>query len=107
MAPPALGVSHDAGHLRGGGGGRRARRPSLVFMDVHLPGAVDGWQAAAHMWAQRRMPIISLTGQAAPHLLSAVQTPAPVVALSKPFTKTALRETLRRASAAWSDAPRP
>jgi CheY-like chemotaxis protein len=76
-------------------------------MDVHLPGAVDGWQAAAHMWAQRRMPIISLTGQAAPHLLSAVQTPPPVFALAKPFTKTALREPLRCASAAWSDAPRP
>jgi hypothetical protein len=36
-------------------------RPSLVFMDVHLPGAMDSWQAAAHIWAQWCMPIISLT----------------------------------------------
>jgi hypothetical protein len=48
-----------------------------------------------------------LTRQAAPHLLSTVQTPPPVFALAKPFTKTALRETLCRASAAWPDAPRP
>jgi CheY-like chemotaxis protein len=66
----------------------RTRRPSLVFMDMHLPGAMDGWQAAAHIWAQWRMPIISLTGHAAPHLLSAVQTAPPVFAWSKPFTKT-------------------
>jgi hypothetical protein len=31
-------------------------------MDRHLPGAMDGWQAAARMWAQWRMPIIYLTG---------------------------------------------
>jgi hypothetical protein len=40
----------------------RTRRTSLVFMDRHLPGAMDGLQAAARMWAQWRMPIIYLTG---------------------------------------------
>jgi hypothetical protein len=48
-----------------------------------------------------------LTGQAAPQLLSDVQTPPPVFALSKPFTKTALQEPLSQALVAWSDEPRP
>jgi CheY-like chemotaxis protein len=26
-------------------------RPQLVFMDVHLPGAMDGLQAVAAIWA--------------------------------------------------------
>lgn len=80
-------------------------RPSLVFMDIHLPGAMNGLQAAAHIWAQWRIPIIYLTGQAVPQLLSDVQTPPPVFALSKPFTKAVLQETLTQALAAWSHAP--
>jgi CheY-like chemotaxis protein len=85
----------------------RMFRPSLVFMDIHLPGAMDGLHAAAHIWAQWHIPIIYLTGHAAPQLLSDVQTPPPVFALSKPFTKTALQETLSQALVAWSDEPRP
>ena len=83
----------------------RTLRPSLVFMDIHLPGAMNGWQAAASIWAQWHIPMIYLTGHAAPHLLSDVQTPPPVFVLSKPFTEAALRETLGHALAAGSDAP--
>jgi CheY-like chemotaxis protein len=81
-------------------------RPGLVFMDVQLPGAMDGLQAAA-LWARRRVPIIYLTGEAPSALLNRVQTPPPVFTLSKPFSEAALQETLRQALAAWSDVPCP
>jgi CheY-like chemotaxis protein len=87
------------------GGAAVTLRPGLVFMDVHLPGALDGLHAAAAIWAQRPMPIIDLTGDAASALLDDVKTPPPVFTLSKPFSQAALRETIGRALAAWSDAP--
>jgi CheY-like chemotaxis protein len=82
-------------------------RPQLVFMDVHLPGAMDGLQAAAAIWAQQCVPIIYLTGDAVSTLLDDVQTPPPLFTLTKPFSEAALQEILGRSLAAWSDAPRP
>jgi CheY-like chemotaxis protein len=82
-------------------------RPGLVFMDVQLPGAMDGLQTAAAMWTRRRMPIIYLTGEAPSALLNRVQTPPPVFTLSKPFSEAALQETLRQALVALSETPRP
>jgi CheY-like chemotaxis protein len=81
-------------------------RPALVLMDVHLPGAVDGLHAAASIWAQQRIPIICPTGDAESALLDGAQTPPPVFALFKPFTKTTLQETLSEALAACSDGSR-
>lgn len=87
--------------------GARTRRPGLVFMDVHLSGAMDGLQAAAAMWAQQPMPIVYLTGEATAALLDGVKTPPPVFTLSKPFSEKALQDTLNRALAAWADGPPP
>jgi CheY-like chemotaxis protein len=80
-------------------------RPGLVFMDVHLPGAMDGLQAAASIWARQRIPIIYLTGATESTFLDSVKTPPPVLTLSKPFSEAALQEILSRALAAGSDAP--
>jgi CheY-like chemotaxis protein len=95
-------VRRDAGHLRGRLGGRRhTLRPGLVFIDVHLPGAMDAVDAAAAIWAQQRIPIIYLTGDAPSALLNGVQTPPPVFTLSKPFSEAALQEVL---AARWHPA---
>jgi CheY-like chemotaxis protein len=77
-------------------------RPGLVLMDVRLPGAVDGLQAAAAIWARRPVPIVYLTGSADPALLDGVQTP-PVLTLAKPFSAAALQDIIGRAVAAWPD----
>ena len=76
-----------------------ALRPDVILMDVHLPGAMDGLQAAASIWARQAVPIVYLTGSADPALLDGVQTPPPVLTLAKPFSEAALQETLRRALA--------
>jgi CheY-like chemotaxis protein len=78
-------------------------RPGLVLMDVRLPGAVDGLQAAAAIWARRPVPIVYLTGSADPALLDGVQTPPPVLTLAKPFSAAALQDIIGRAVAAWPD----
>jgi CheY-like chemotaxis protein len=65
-------------------------RPGLVFMDVYLPGAMDGLQAAASIWAQQHIPIIYLTGAPTSALPDGVKTPPPVFTLSKPFREAAL-----------------
>jgi CheY-like chemotaxis protein len=80
-----------------------ALRPDVILMDVHLPGAMDGLQAAASIWARQAVPIVYLTGSADPALLAAVQTPPPVFTLAKPFSEEALQEVISRAA----DAPRP
>jgi CheY-like chemotaxis protein len=83
-----------------------AHPPGLVLMDVRLPGAMDGLQAAAAIWARRPVPIVYLTGSTDPALLAAIQTPAPVLTLAKPFSAEALHDIVGRALAAGSDSPR-
>ena len=37
-------------------------RPHLVLMDICIRGAIDGIQAAAHIWQQLKIPVIYVTG---------------------------------------------
>lgn len=40
----------------------RAEAPDLIFMDVHLAGAMDGFEAARRINAERRTPTVIISG---------------------------------------------
>jgi diguanylate cyclase (GGDEF)-like protein len=67
-------------------------RPSLVLMDVGLPGSMDGIQAAAAIQEHAQIPVIFLTGFLDDDTLNrAVRHAGPSGYLGKPFKEVELR----------------
>ena len=71
----------------------RARdlRPDVVLMDVRLPGAIDGIQAAASLREQYGVPVIYLTAHSDSETLRRAMQTDPVGYLVKPFSPPQLR----------------
>jgi signal transduction histidine kinase len=59
--------------------------PDLVLMDITLPGALDGIEAAAWIRARQNIPIIYLTGHADTALIERAKVTEPFGYLLKPF----------------------
>jgi CheY-like chemotaxis protein len=79
--------------------------PNVVLMDVGLPGELDGLAAAAHIWAQLRIPVVYLTGYSDTQTLEQATTPRPLLHLQKPFDAQALRDIVTRAVATQRHEP--
>jgi CheY-like chemotaxis protein len=74
-----------------------ARRPDLVFMDIHLRGDMDGIDTAAHLRAQLHLPIIFLSSCGDDETVARAQRTLPLDYLRKPFDTQSLQRALQRA----------
>lgn len=72
----------------------RALHPDLMLMDIGLPGGMDGLEAAGHIWAELRIPVVYVTAYVDDNTLGRARTPAPVITLRKPFDAQQLQTTL-------------
>lgn len=66
-------------------------RPDLVLMDIKLPGAMDGIEAAARLHADSTIAVIYLTAYAEDDLVARAKLTEPFGYLLKPFSKKALK----------------
>ncbi len=73
--------------------------PSLVLMDIHLAGALDGIQCARRIWHQLQIPIVYCTAHADLDTLKAVQTTESYGYVVKPFQGVAVRAAIELALA--------
>jgi CheY-like chemotaxis protein len=72
--------------------------PSIVCMDIGLPGSLDGIEAAALMLEANRTCIIFITGYDDPERLRRAKSLDPVCLLIKPVSAEVLRRGLEAAS---------
>ncbi|HXC25949.1 MAG TPA: response regulator [Gemmatimonadaceae bacterium] len=71
--------------------------PSLVLMDIVLPGAMDGIHAAQAIWQRQHIPIVYVTAHAEDTLLKRAARTNPFGYLLKPFTERELFATVQLA----------
>ena len=69
-------------------------KPDIVFMDIGLPGKMDGIDAAREIKAHSHPRIVFLTGHSDPELVDRARDVLPDGYILKPFTDTDLRVTL-------------
>jgi CheY-like chemotaxis protein len=72
----------------------RALTPDLVLMDIKLQGAMDGVEAAEHLWECFRIPCIYLTAYGDAPTVARTQRTQPLGYLAKPFHAETLETTL-------------
>lgn len=66
-------------------------RPDLVLMDIMLPGAVDGIEAAARIRDRLEVPVVYLTAYADQATLARAQVTEPFGFILKPFQERGLK----------------
>jgi CheY-like chemotaxis protein len=62
-----------------------AQQPDIIFIDIRLPGGMDGVQAAQEIRARYDVPIIFMTGYSTPEILDRTQAVNPAAVLEKPL----------------------
>lgn len=72
-------------------------RPSLVLMDIGLPGEIDGVEAAARIRANHDVPVIYLTAYSDDRTLQRAKVTEPFGYLLKPFQDGELRSVVEMA----------
>lgn len=76
--------------------------PDLVLMDLHLPGAVDGLEAARFLRTHLNLPVLMVSGAADATTLARAHQISPMGVLAKPVEdhelQSALHEALTRGS---------
>jgi CheY-like chemotaxis protein len=75
-------------------------RPEVILMDVNLKGARDGIHAASEIAARQRVAVIYQTAFTDAPTRARMLATEPVAIVTKPYSDAALREALRRATAA-------
>jgi CheY-like chemotaxis protein len=55
----------------------RELRPDLVLVDIGLPGAMTGLEAAAQIWEEHKTPVVYVTAHADEQTLAHAGTPPP------------------------------
>lgn len=73
------------------------KTPDLVLMDISLPGAEDGIEAARRISLRDLTPVVFLTGLSDDQVLERAEAVSPYGYLLKPFRPTALAATVRMA----------
>ncbi len=68
--------------------------PDVVLMDIRLPGAMDGVEAAAEIQSRFQVPVIYLTANADYVTLERVKATHPYGYILKPFNETTLSTTI-------------
>jgi len=71
--------------------------PDFVFMDISMPGKIDGVTAAQEIKAHSNSKIIFLTAHSADEILDRVKSIKPVWFILKPFSDKDLRVALELA----------
>jgi CheY-like chemotaxis protein len=71
--------------------------PDLVLADIGLPGGMSGLEAAARIWEECKIHVVYVTAYADEQTLTQVRTPAPLLAIRKPFDIRQLQSTLEQA----------
>jgi DNA-binding NarL/FixJ family response regulator len=66
-------------------GAVRADRPDVVLMDIRLPGAMDGTEAAGAIWEQFHVPVVYVTAHGDAETLGKVKATEPYGYVLKPF----------------------
>ena len=74
-----------------------SHRPSLVLMDIHLKGEMDGIEAAEQIWGGFQIPVIYLTANADEETLQRAKITEPYGYLIKPFEERELHTTIEMA----------
>lgn len=72
-------------------------KPDLLLMDIHLPGKMDGIDAATQIHRELASPIVFLTAYAEPTTLARAREAKPYGYLVKPFETRELNATLQMA----------
>lgn len=72
----------------------RKHRPDLILIDLNLPG-LDGVEATRRILDEREVPIVALTGHVAGDWIERAIAAGAVDHVTKPFSETALIDTLR------------
>jgi CheY-like chemotaxis protein len=72
-------------------------QPDVVLMDVRLRGDMDGIEAAQHIRAQFKIPVIFMSAYTTVQSLAHIWRTVPAGYLSKPFYEDQLRLALERA----------
>ncbi len=75
----------------------RQNRPDLVLMDIHLHGDMDGIEAARHIHAELRIPIVYLTAFSDDEMLRRARVAEPFGYLIKPYRERELHSTIEMA----------
>ncbi len=84
----------------------RAERPDLMLLDASMPG-IDGLSTIAMLKADPSLmgiPVVFVTGQAAPHEIDAFLKAGALAVVAKPFNPMELPARLR---AAWASRSTP
>jgi CheY-like chemotaxis protein len=71
-----------------------AHHPDLVLMDLRLPGAVDGLEAAQFLRTHLNMPVLVVTGATDATTLARARQVSPMGVLAKPVADHALQSAL-------------
>jgi CheY-like chemotaxis protein len=69
--------------------------PDLVLMDLRLPGAVDGLEAAQFLRTHLNLPVLVVTGATDATTLARARQVSPTAVLSKPVAEEALAAALQ------------
>lgn len=77
--------------------GMKQLQPDIILMDIHIKGALDGIETAAHLSREMRTPIIYLTAHAEEATLDRARATKPYGYLLKPFSDRELHATLQMA----------
>ena len=72
-------------------------RPDVVLMDINLGGAMDGIEAAAHIWDQFGVPVVYVTAYVGGGTLERADMTEPPGYLLKPFSDADLRAVVEMA----------
>lgn len=70
--------------------------PDLVLMDIHLPGGMDGIQAAAAILRNRKTHIAFVTGYMTKEIIERTAALDPLAFLEKPVEMGELKKLLER-----------
>jgi CheY-like chemotaxis protein len=69
--------------------------PDLVLMDLHLPGAMDGLEAAQFLRTHLNLPVLMVTGVTDATVLARARQVSPTGVLCKPVAESALAAALQ------------
>jgi CheY-like chemotaxis protein len=69
--------------------------PDLVLMDLRLPGAVDGLEAAQFLRTHLNLPVLIITGVTDATILARAHQVSPMGVLCKPVAEDALAAALQ------------
>jgi CheY-like chemotaxis protein len=75
----------------------QALRPDLILMDIRLQGRMDGVEAAQHIHAHMRMPIVFMTAYVDETTMQRARAVTPWGCLRKPFDTRTVQITIESA----------